>query len=202
MPSGTERTEELERRYQKTQFGKHLTMRVPFMLDLFCGYKGASEAMRQRGWIVETADIKVSFNATYTVDLREWSWKPQQPDLRVPDLVWASPPCQEFSRQTMPWTRAKNPAPPDLSLVNSAKRIIEEINPRWWVIENVRGAVPYLGRPVKRIGAYCLWGVFPEFEAETTKRKESLPSWMKQERARIPYSISLALALACETEVA
>ena len=90
------------------------------------------------------------------------------------------------------------PCHPDMSLVESAKRIIDKLKPRWWVIENVRGAVPYLGRPVKKIGAYCLWGVFPEFDAKTTKRKEALPSWKKQERALVPYSISLALALACE----
>lgn len=177
-------------------------MRAPFMLDLFCGYNGASEAMSRRGWRVETADVKVSFNPTYHVDLREWSWKCQGADLLVPDLVWASPPCLEFSRHTMPWTRAKMPAPPDLSLVEAAQRIIKEIGPRWWVIENVRGAIPFLGNPVKKIGAYCLWGVFPDFEAMTTKRKESLPGWRKQERARVPYSISLALALALALESA
>ena len=169
---------------------------MPFMLDLFCGYKGASAAMFMRSsyWKVETLDIMPSFNPTYCVDIREWSYTGD-----VPDLVWASPPCQEFSRHSMPWTRAKTPAPPDLSLVKSAQRIIGEIKPRWWIIENVRGAIPYLGKPVKKIGAYCLWGEFPEFEAATTKRKEALPGWAKQHRAMIPYSISLALALACES---
>ena len=98
----------------------------------------------------------------------------------------------------MPWTRARDPSPPDLSLVEAAVRVIAEIKPRWWVIENVRGAIPFLGRPVKKIGAYCLWGDFPDFDAETTKCKEALPSWRKQERARVPYSISLALA--CEAK--
>lgn len=175
-------------------------MRVPFMLDLFCGYKGASEAMRRRGWNVVTVDVMESFSPTYCIDVREFSWPTTCADIAQPDLVWASPPCQEFSRQTMPWTRSRNPSPPDLSLVESAQRIIGEIRPRWWVIENVRGAIPYLGKPVKKIGAYCLWGEFPDFDATTSKRKESLPSWKKQERARVPYSISLALALACEAK--
>lgn len=164
------------------------------MLDLFCGYKGASAAMQRRGWRVETLDRLRSFSPTYCVDVREWSWS----GARKPDLVWASPPCQEFSRLTMPWTRAKNPPAPDMSLVEAAKRIIAEIEPRWWVLENVRGAIPFLGKPVVRFGAYCLWGSFPEFVCKVEKRKERLSSWQKQERARIPYSLSLALALACE----
>lgn len=171
------------------------------MLDLFCGYKGASEAMQRRGWFVETLDVRVCFNPTHLTDIREWTYAPKNEKKRIPDLIWASPPCQEFSRHSMPWTRAKNPAPPDLSLLEAAKRIIAEINPRWWVIENVRGAIPYLGRPTKKIGAFCLWGSFPDFEGEVTKKKESLQSWQRQERARVPYPISLALALACEAQL-
>lgn len=52
------------------------------MLDLCCGLKGASAAMRDRGWEVVRG--------------------------RRPDLVWASPPCTEFSRESMPWTKTGN----------------------------------------------------------------------------------------------
>lgn len=62
---------------------------------------------------------------------------------------------------------------------------------------DLRSPYPWFGG---KIGAYCLWGKFPDFEATTSKRKESLPSWKKQERALVPYSISLALALACEAK--
>lgn len=166
------------------------------MIDLFCGYKGASAAMTDRGWDVVTVDCVRAFNPTFVADVSHWTWQGE-----TPDLIWASPPCPEFSRMSMPWTRAKMPGPPSMILVNAAKRIIEECKPRWWVIENVRGAVPYLGKPAKRIGAYFLWGQFPDFEAQTSKRKEMLPGWQKQHRAMVPYSISKALAIACEQAI-
>jgi hypothetical protein len=167
------------------------------MLDLFCGFKGASAAMAKRGWEVITVDNVLSLNPTHTADLAHWSPPASMPH---PDLIWASPPCQEFSRTSMPWTRARMKSPPSLALVDAAKRIISELNPRWWVIENVRGAIPYLGKPAKRVGPYFLWGTFPAFTATTSKTKEALQGWKRLERARVPLTISLALALACEAE--
>ena len=42
------------------------------------------------------------------------------------NLIVASPPCDEFSRHDQPWTRARNPPPPDLSLWRAAERIARE----------------------------------------------------------------------------
>lgn len=72
------------------------------MLDLFAGLGGASQAMRERGWEVVTVDNDPAFGCTVTADLASWSW-----DGPTPDLVWASPPCTEFSRESMPWCRSK-----------------------------------------------------------------------------------------------
>lgn len=66
-------------------------MPAMLMIDLFCGYKGASEAMQRRGWRVVTVDKMRSFNPTFVADVRDWSWQGAKPD-----LVWASPPCPEF----------------------------------------------------------------------------------------------------------
>ena len=165
------------------------------MLDLCAGLGGASQAMKERGWKVVTVDIDPSFNTNIVADITAWSWQGERPD-----LVWASPPCDEFARESMPW--CKTGKTPDMTLVNACKRIIQECNPRYWVIENVRGAVPYLGQPRAIVGPFFLWGFFPplsDFILEY-RNKESMSSRAKAERARIPYRLSLEVAVAVEQQ--
>jgi hypothetical protein len=167
------------------------------MLDLFAGLGGASAAMRDRGWEVVTVDNDPAFGCTVTADLSAWLW-----DGPRPDLVWASPPCTEFSREFMPWCRTG--VDPSTVLVESAIRIIGECGPAWWVLENVRGSIkwlrPILGEPAQSVGPFFLWGRFPAFSARSSKRrKESMSSSWKAERARVPYELSRALAVACES---
>jgi hypothetical protein len=169
------------------------------MLDLCSGLGGASAAMRDRDWDVVAVDINNTFNPTYTADVREWSWEGPPPT-----LVWASPPCIEFSREAMPWT--KTGIEPDLSIIEACIRIVNETNPQYFVLENVRGSIkwirPILGRWRARYGPFFLWGYFPELDNFdfNYKSKESYTSMRKAERAMIPYSISLALALAIEKQ--
>jgi hypothetical protein len=109
----------------------------------------------------------------------------------------------EFSRLTFPWL--KDMAKPDTELLLQAKRIIDAANPRFWVIENVRGAVPYfnavLGPVKKKVGNQYLWGEFPIFDTPPKLGKRY--GWKTAaERAIIPKGISLALCLAIEHELA
>lgn len=168
------------------------SLTLPLMLDLFCGRGGASAAFRQLGWDVVGIDINPRLRPDIVADLRNWSWAG-----RRPDLVWASVPCQEFARFSMPWTRAKNPAPPSMELFEAAKRIIGETGPRFWAIENVRGAAKFFGPPARRLGAVYLWGTlpphFPDFKVAGFK--ESLSGKDPQARSVTPFEISLALAL-------
>ena len=143
------------------------------MLDLFSGLGGASRAMREAGWEVITVDNDPSFNPDICIDIRDFHF------FNVlyghVDLLWASPPCEEFSRWSMPWCRKKNPAPPSLDLLKATIRIIDEANPDYWVIENVRGAVPFfrplLGEPI-RSGSRYLWGCLPIIDPEPVYGKE------------------------------
>lgn len=166
------------------------------VLDLFAGLGGASGAMRERGWEVVTVDVDPRFGCTHTADLATWSY--EGPPV---DLVWASPPCTEFSRESMPWCRTG--AAPSMALVESARRVIAEVAPVWWVVENVRGATrhltPLLGEP-RSYGPFFLWGVFPAFRCRVRFFKERLSSTRRAERAKVPAALSRALAKACEAQ--
>lgn len=170
------------------------------MLDLFAGLGGASQAMVDRGWDVLTVDIDPRFGCTWTADILHWNYNGP-----AVDLVWASPPCTEFSRYFLPWFRGKYPQP-SMDLVNASLRIIQSINPIWWVLENVAGSVSFIskatGKHPTKVGSSYLWGDFDSFERpKITRHKEKLSSRRKAERCKIPYAISLAVALSCERSI-
>jgi hypothetical protein len=167
------------------------------MIDLCSGLRGASAAMRERGWEVVSLDLDPAMSADVVADVRDWRW-----DGRRPDLVWASPPCTEFSRESMPWTRSG--VDPDMSLVQACVRIARESDARFWLIENTRGAIkwfrPLLGEPKFRMNPQFLWGVPPVgFQPAGVKlfKKQHGTAAL---RALVPWHISLALARAVEAD--
>lgn len=170
------------------------------MLDLCSGLGGASQAFRDRGWRVITVDNDPKFAPTVVADIRHWSWHGERPD-----FIWASPPCVEFAREFMPWCRRG--IVPDMSITLACKRIINECQPRYWVIENVRGAVKwfnrYLGSPTLIINPYYFWGSFPPISRPkmTRRNKESMSSTWAAERSRIPPEISKAFCIAIESQM-
>ncbi len=163
------------------------------MIDLCSGLKGASAAMREHGWTVISLDIDPEFKPDIIADVRKWYYEGPKPD-----LIWASPPCNEFSREFFIWSRTGKT--PDLSIYQACKRIIYEANPRFWVIENVRGAVSYFGKYSAVYYPYYLWGFFPPLpDIKLEHRyKESLSSLNKAERALIPYKLSYLIASTIE----
>jgi hypothetical protein len=169
------------------------------MLDLCAGLGGASAAFRQAGWQVITLDYDGRFNTDIVADVRTWSWHG-----RRPDLIWASPPCDEFSREFMPWSKTGNT--PALDIVAGCKRVIDEAQPKAWVIENVIGAVshfrPLLGNYRAHYGPFYLWGDFPDIGRPSVvmRKKESMSSKAHEERAMIPAGLSLAMLRAITTQ--
>ena len=158
--------------------------------------------MRERGWKVIAVEIDPQFHPDICMDVSEYHYNGP-----TPDLVWASPPCQEFSKSDLPlsWACNKNyPPAPDVKLMLQAKRVIEESVPRYWVIENVRGARPFfepwIGKPRKNVGSRYLWGEFPIFDTPPVHNKWRRPATKDRaaKRSEIPAGISLALALAIE----
>jgi len=164
------------------------------VLDLFAGLGGFSQAFKDREHEVVRVDIASKFSPDICADIMDF-----EPEGDY-DIVLASPPCTEFSKDSMPW----HDADPDLMLLKRTLDIIQKINPEWWIIENVRGAVkwfnPVLGKPVRHVGSRYLWGDFPMFDAKPKYGKWRLPPSPDRAaiRALIPYDLSLNLCIACE----
>lgn len=189
------------------------------MLDLFSGLGGASEAMVEAGWHVmrlENNPLLLDVPKTCEWDLS----KDEEIDAltnmqywQKPDLIWASPPCVAFSDGfSAPKSIAKREGvkyEPDMSLVQKSVEIIRRMEPKWWVIENVRGAQPYfnqlLGPRRQCIGSVYLWGNFPHLELGNWKMGKKEDDWSTNPlraniRAKIPIEISRALRRAVETQ--
>jgi hypothetical protein len=170
---------------------------MPMMLDLCSGLKGASAAMRERGWEVVSVDIDARFEPDVVADVRGWCWEGKRPD-----LVWASPPCTEFSRESMPWSRRG--VVPDMSIVAACVALARQVDARFWLVENTRGAIkwfrPLLGEPKFRMNPQFLWGVPPVGFQPAGVKLVKKQHGTAELRALVPWHISLALARAVEAD--
>ncbi len=161
-------------------------------LDLFCGTGGATAAFRGRSdWEVIGIDNDGRRAGDVVADVR------RLPITGRVDFIWASPPCQEFS--TMPPGRAGRR--PSLELVFAALEAVRDLRPKYWIIENVAGAIPFLGAPLQKIGPFCLWGYFPKITAPLSvvdHRKMTRDRRRAVARAAIPADLSEAVYQAIE----
>jgi hypothetical protein len=180
------------------------------MLDLFSGSGSASQPFLDKGWQTYRYDLEPQGADGIFIDLREElfvrnlidTWR----NKRI-DLIWASPPCQEYS--TMNSARNedwKNGWIPDGTLWRNSIHIIEELQPKHFVIENVAGAQRVWGPAAQHFGPYYLWGVFPKFNVPEKIPPKHIHSkhhkWIKGETtnesraskaAEIPYVIGYYL---------
>lgn len=176
------------------------------VLDLFSGLGGWSKAFKDRGHKVITLDNNLDFNPDVCKDIMEVNKKDFQGIIF--DVILASPPCTEFSKASFPPSWNKNrKVNPDTKMVERTIEIIQELKPKFWIIENVRGAVkffkPLLGDYKKRVGSRYLWGIFPDFECKPIYGKWKLPPIKNRPalRSLIPYELSFAVCEAIEKEV-
>ena len=191
------------------------------IVDLFSGFGGASEAFaKDEAWgilRIENNPLLANVEHTRCMDIfefRDWLLEQQYRygSFSV-DVVWASPPCHEFSTaygapRSIAHREGVEDYQPYMGYLEVAIEIIEILKPRYWIIENVRGAIKYfeekLGKPAQIHGAYVLWGNYPKFEPATfpTKaQKDKRWSPLRSNyRAQVPIQISQALKDAIESQ--
>jgi hypothetical protein len=179
-------------------------MSAPRAIDLFCGLGGWTEGLLAEGYEVIGFDIEqhVYGEECYPAQLVIHDvltlCGSQFKDV---DLIVASPPCQEYSYMAMPWSRAKAKAAAILAdetgtelerlnrLFNACFRIQREACEAAgrhipMVVENVRGAQPWVGRARWAFGSYYLWGDTPALMPTITSRPKFILDDIKNGQRR------------------
>lgn len=165
-------------------------------IDLCCGLGGWSAPFEDAdGWQTVGLDVREDLNADVIGDVRALPFK------RSPTLLTMSPPCTEFTKWKLPWFHGgacRGPA--SMELVEACLDAVDELRPRWWVLENVIGLHLRWKPARKNVGPYYLWGEFPPFDAETTwKQQRHQPKDRRSElSAKIPYHLADALRRSVE----
>ena len=139
------------------------------VLELFSGTESFSVAARLIGHDTFTSDYESSFKPDYAVDILKFDTS------KIPfklDIIWASPPCETFSVASLGhhWTGGKGAYIPKTEAsikgqeyVKKAIAIINEMKPKYWVIENPRGMLrkmPFMQELEKyrNTVTYCQYG--------------------------------------------
>lgn len=157
-------------------------------IDLFCGLGGWTEGLLAEGYDVIGFDIERHEYGDHRYPAQlviQDVLTLHGSQFKDAALIVASPPCQEYSYMAMPWTRAKQIAAalrgngefPQgytgsrtvaelTALFNACFRIQREACEAAgrhipMVVENMRGAIPWVGRSRWHYGSFHLWGDVP-----------------------------------------
>lgn len=174
-------------------------MAAPLVVDLCCGNGGWTRGFVAAGFRARGYDLVASplYPAELVIrDVRTMTGA----DVADAAVLVASPPCDEFSRWDMPWTRARGPLPPDTSVVDACFRIAREAGLPI-VLENVRGAQQFIGTARAHFGKQYLWGDVPALlphighgQQHFGRRKKSRTSAAKLARAEVPLELAEFIA--------
>lgn len=156
-------------------------MTAPLAIDLFCGLGGWTEGLLAEGYFVVGFDLERHKYGEHrylghlvlqdVLTLHGSQFKDAA-------IIVASPPCQDYSYMAMPWKLAKAKAAAIRAdttgaallqlnrLFDTCFRIQKEASLAAgrhipMVVENVRGAIPWVGRSRWNFGSYHLWGDVP-----------------------------------------
>lgn len=134
-------------------------------VELFCGTKSFSNVAARLGHSTFTLDNDPRCRPDLAINVLALDAR-ELP--RRPEMLWASPPCEAFSvaaighnwdvEHRQPKSERARVA---IAIVEKTLRIIREVAPRWWFIENPRGmlrTLPMMQRYQRHTVTYCQYG--------------------------------------------
>lgn len=169
----------------------------PLCFDLFTGIHGWAEGFLSEGWRVVGFDL-YDMCRQVGVPAPRGNFQLVLQDIltvhgsqfRHADCIVASPPCQAYSYMAMPWSRAKREIRWQQwerdspfgnfrlnDLFNACFRIQRQASEAAgrhipMVVENVKGAQPWVGRAAWHFGSFYLWGDVPAIMPHTMKLRK------------------------------
>ncbi len=143
------------------------------VLELFAGTRSISKAFEARGHETFCIEWSKDFdNINMYADIMTITAQDIIANFGKPDVIWASPDCTTFSIAAISHHRRKNPETGNLDPVSDYAKycdnvdkhvleLIEELQPRYWFIENPRGGMRKMewmrGLPRYTV-TYCQYG--------------------------------------------
>lgn len=128
-------------------------MKVLKILELFAGTRSIGRPFEARGHKVYSVEWSKDFeNINLYADIGTLTAEQILQDFGQPDVIWASPDCTTFSIAAISHHRRKNPETGNLDPVSdyakfcdqvdqNVLRLIEQLQPKYWFIENPRGGM-------------------------------------------------------------
>ena len=126
------------------------------VLELFAGTQSVGKVARQLGF--EVISLDHDMDADIKTDIMDWDFKEYEP--KHFDIIWASPPCTEYSRAKTTGVRDIEGAN---AIVQQTLDIIEYFEPKYWMIENpqsglLKDQLCMYGLPFTDVD-YCKYGM-------------------------------------------
>ncbi len=140
---------------------------MKMIIELFCGTKVISDTFKQKGYKVFTLDNDKRHNPDLIKNILDFEVSDLPKEFQKPYVVWASPPCTSFSMASVYryWDTRGKPSSYKtyigLAIVKKTIEIIEELQPKYWFIENPRAMLrqqDFMLRLHRKSVTYCQYG--------------------------------------------
>ena len=147
---------------------------MKILLELFKGTGSVGKVAKKMGFQVVSLDLEPIYTPDIETDILKWNYKKFYHETRwVPDIIWASPPCNTFSPLVYPLKERNTKTAEPLSdraklgtkilyrtldIINFYKKINPNLN---FVIENPRGMMrndPKIKKFIRNTTYYCNYG--------------------------------------------